>query len=325
MDINELDKGVKDLSESDKASLASEQKEVDEAKAKMGVVDEPENSNPEKKVEEAGVVLGPEEEPAPKPDSEKKEEKVEPAPADPTKDLKDKKEPETPERPIKYIPIPKYQEEKKEWEKQLSSKDEAILNLQKELDAAKAAGKPDETKAKIDALADKMGIESEHVQEVIAMAREGFVPAPAAKVEEPVKKEEPAPAAPVDPFPQEWDAALPELRKQFPNATAEQLADAKEEFDKLSHTDTYRRYPLDYAFTKEAETLKTLLSNPRRRSIEPGAHGKADYVPPADQGKPDFDNMTPQKAKEIERQRAEAAEAEQPGIRIMRNGKEERV
>jgi hypothetical protein len=330
MDIKDLEEGVVPLSEADKANLAA----VAEEKKRLGIEDdEPESATPGKEEAEDGIVLGPEDKPAtvtqPKEKVEKKDEApVQPAdPADPSKNPEDKKQPEAVDRPVKYKPLPEYLEEKKEWKTSLETKDAAIVAAQakiealaSELEAAKASGGKDESASKIASLAERIGIEPELAKEFIDLAREGLQP-PAPVVEE--KKASPAPT---DPFPGEWDnKALPELRAQYPTATADQLADAKQVLDEAAHGD-FRTYPMDYILWKKGEDLKTILSNPRKKSIEGGAHGKADYTPPTDQGKPDFDNMTPAKARELEKARAAAAEAEEgEGIRIMRNGNEMKV
>lgn len=318
MDLDEIEEGVKPLSNEDKANLGA----VAAEKARLGIVDDEPGSGEPGEGKEEGIVLGPEDDKTPEAKPEKKAEpKAEPAkPAEPPADAKDKKEPETPERPVKYIPIPKYQKEKDEWQTSLSEKDQKILELSEALEQAKKDGGKDESAARIAELSEQTGIEPEALTKLVDLARQGFVPAPAA---EPSKKDVPATPPVNDPFPAEWDsAALPDLKAKYPTATPEQLADAKELIEAAAHSEELRRYPMDYVLWHEGEALKTILSNPKRKSVEPGARGRADYVPPADQGKPDLENLTPARLKEIEKQRAEAAEAEQSGVRVMRDGRE---
>lgn len=323
--IDDLDKGVAALSEADKANLEA----VEAEKKRLGLdLDEstpPAEEDKDKPVQtESKPETAKPSETEPKPVVEDKAK--EPSEKEP-KDTKDGKEPEAPDRPETYIPIPKYTQEKREWKESLQAKDTEITAKQSEIDRlaaelekAQKEGKPNQSAQKIESLAERIGVEPELVKELIDVAREGYVPQSAPNQE---KKEEVKPAVePADPFPKEWDeTALPELRKQYPGATAEQLADAKGVLDKAAHSD-FRRYPMDYILWNKAEELKTILATPRKKTIEAGAHGKGD-ITPATPEKPDLGDLTPAKLKEIEKARAAEADAEDGGgVRVMRNGRE---
>lgn len=62
-------------------------------------------------------------------------------------------------------------------------------------------------------------------------------------------------------FDKEWSAALPEVQKIFPNATASMLEEAKEKLDKLAHSKTYSTYALLDIIASPAnrQTFETIL------------------------------------------------------------------
>lgn len=238
------------------------------------------------------------------------------------------------ERPLKYIPIPQYQAEKDAHKKELADKDAQIAQLQAKLtERANSTGTDAEKGAieeEVRALADEIGIEPEKAQKLINVARQGI------KAPELPKEQQEALATiaqqnqekrEAELFNQQWDAFTPELQKRYPNATPAQLAEAKAEMDKISHTAGFEKYPLDYALFKNQETFDALLTRPQKRGAEPGALGKGGPQQPKERIRPDMATMTPEKLKEFERQMAEdleAADAERP-LTIQRNGETVRV
>lgn len=69
-------------------------------------------------------------------------------------------------------------------------------------------------------------------------------------------------------FDEEFNSVLPELKKQFPNASDEQINLAKAELDKLSHTEKYHTTELDYIVFKEKDLLGKVLFSPKQKTFE---------------------------------------------------------
>lgn len=103
-------------------------------------------------------------------------------------------------------------------------------------------------------------------------------------------------------FNKEWDSILPDLRKQYPNASESQLALAKEEMDKLSHSKEFHKYPLDYIVYRQSKKFDTLLKVVKGRSGEATVRGSEGVN---ETGEIDLDpeNMTPEKMKQHQARR----------------------
>lgn len=71
-----------------------------------------------------------------------------------------------------------------------------------------------------------------------------------------------------DIFETEWKNALPELKRQYPNATDEQLEKAKTQLDELSHSEKYHEMDMDYILFKETESLGKTLFSPKKATFE---------------------------------------------------------
>lgn len=87
----------------------------------------------------------------------------------------------------------------------------------------------------------------------------------------------------VDEFPKEWETFEASLKKEYPNATPEQLKAAKKEMEKLSKTknvggkayidkesgmEVLDPYPLDYIFYKHKDTFSVLVGGKKRKAME---------------------------------------------------------
>lgn len=80
----------------------------------------------------------------------------------------------------------------------------------------------------------------------------------------------------VELFENEWGDIEPSLKEQFPNASKEQIAKAKEFMDEISHTDEYASADLDYiAFKNKAEFEKILFS-PKQKTFESSSTAEGD-------------------------------------------------
>lgn len=60
-------------------------------------------------------------------------------------------------------------------------------------------------------------------------------------------------------FEREWLGLLPDLQKQYPNAKAGELTEAKKILDELSHTKVHHKHDLDYIVFKNRSKFDTLL------------------------------------------------------------------
>lgn len=69
-------------------------------------------------------------------------------------------------------------------------------------------------------------------------------------------------------FEAEWKQAFPELRKQFPNATEEQIQKAKDELDELAHSEKYHDKDIDYILFKEKDAIGKTLFSPKQATFE---------------------------------------------------------
>lgn len=107
----------------------------------------------------------------------------------------------------------------------------------------------------------------------------------------------------------EWETILPTLKKDFPNASDEQLAKAREQLIDLAHNDTYHETDIDYVYFKEREALGKTLFSPRAASFESARpvafESNTDF--------PDFSpNMTPEQFDSFEKRRSALLEGNDP-------------
>lgn len=248
---------------------------------------------------------------------------------------------ERPERPHKYIPIPKYQEEKGKWDEERTKLNGEIARL-----TTLATGAASEkAEVRIGEIANRLGIDKEDVKGIIELARGGQATsveadpsaaaptepaAPAAPTPEAPSAPAPAPEAPpapseADVFKKEWtEEALPAFKKDHPDATTEQIEDVRTKLEELAFTPEYARYPLDAIVLKEAKLFEDILALPRKATAESGrpGHGGA---PTGEPVKHDLSTPEGVKAREAELNAAAAAEEEDRGTRVMRGGKEIKV
>lgn len=170
-----------------------------------------------------------------------------------------------PSRPERYIPIQQYTDEKRGWRESEAQYKARIADLEKI-----AGGKADTAKNEdaIRKYAEKNGITADEAREQVSSLREalGIEDRPAPKPEERLTPEEKERLAKADEiaaqehFNTEFAAdALPELKKHFPNATAEQLEKAKAELSKLACTAPFLDKSLDFVVYKSQAALTSLF------------------------------------------------------------------
>jgi hypothetical protein len=99
-------------------------------------------------------------------------------------------------------------------------------------------------------------------------------------------------------FDKEWNSILPTLQKQYPNASASELAEAKKVMDELSHSKDFHKYELDYVLFKNGSKFDALLKVVKGKK---SAEGESKQIKESSDDEEDIDldpeNMTPEKMK----------------------------
>lgn len=94
-------------------------------------------------------------------------------------------------------------------------------------------------------------------------------------------------------FNSEWSDALKDIKAQYPNASEEQIAKAKEQIYEMSRSEKYHDKDLDYLIFKEKEVLSKTLFSPKQKTFERGTNFRQD-AEDFDLSLPaNFDSMTP--------------------------------
>ena len=156
-------------------------------------------------------------------------------------------------------------------------------------------------------LAAELDFDADKVRKIIETARKGLILSPedkqaleefkSTKADREAKEQESI-------FNEEW-TALP-VKTQFPNASEEQLALAKETMDELAHSEKYHDVDMDYILFKEKETFDKILFSPKQTTFESGK-----FTPTAteDAEFPEFHpNMSPAEFERFEKAREKATE-----------------
>lgn len=107
----------------------------------------------------------------------------------------------------------------------------------------------------------------------------------------------------------EWEAMLPTIKKEFPNASEDQLAKAKAQLTDLSHDEKYHQTDIDYVYFKEREAIGKTLFSPRQATFESARPVSFDET----EEFPDFNpNMTPAQFEAWEKKRERALDSLAP-------------
>jgi hypothetical protein len=273
--------------------------ELNSEMAKFGLKPEPVETNPKKEDEQEKQEPTKETEPKKEEQPVKKEEPK----------AEDKK---TEERPKKYIPIPQYQAEKEEHTKEVASLKARIEELEKGEGTKKE--KTDAINDEVKEFAQSLGVEDPEVLEkILTFVTQGtkktvselekkIVELQGKKAEEDhqlqLKKEQ-------ERFDNEWDAfASSELKKTYPDATPEQLAEARTMMDELSHSKDWHKYDLDYIFFKNKKDFDDSIGVKKFKGS--GATKQQDMQPQDKKSETPTlsDNPTPEEIKAYERNMA---------------------
>lgn len=258
--------------------------ELDEVK-KMneGFVDPDETPEPPKKDDPPKDPTPPVNPPAdplkdPQPPKKEGEEDPKPTPPAPPKDpvppVVPPEPPKKVERPPTYIPMAKYHSDKESWKNEKEKLEARITELET-IEQTTKKDSPDED-TEINSYAEKWGMEPDAVRDLLKMARKGqAIPEDKLKAID-AAAEITRKAQETEYFNSEWNQVEPFFKSQFPNATPEQIAQAKALMDQISHTPQYGTtpehgaYALDYILFKEKSQFEAIL-NPKKDEDTPPA------------------------------------------------------
>ena len=182
---------------------------------------------------------------------EKKPEEKEEAPKE-----EDKKEPSNKKtRTTKFIPLGKYKKEKDGWKQKNKTATEELEVAKKtitELEKIKAGDESvSKKKAKLQELADKHGTDVSFLEELVDVLDEGKEIKPETIVDKKETDKKPVVEDKtqediVKEFDNEFESFMPDLKKQYPNATEEQLSEVKNMMDQFAHAEDFKDYPLSH-------------------------------------------------------------------------------
>lgn len=168
-----------------------------------------------------------------------------------------------PRRNERYIPIAQYQDEKKVHKKT----EEDLKIAQDELARIKSTNQPaavnnQEAEAVIKAFGEKYSIDEDDVKKLLAVKGnqaalpEGFIETVQEMQREKADREE------AEFFNTEWSPIENQLKEKYPNATQEQLKQAKDTLNKASHTEAYIDKDLDYVLFKNDADVSKIFGQP---------------------------------------------------------------
>lgn len=224
-----------------------------------------------------------------KPEVKAPEKKEEAKPIDPPAD-KDIEPPARSTRPEKYIPIKQYVEEKKEWKGTSDQKDARIAELEKIAGIAEGTKRLDDAVTKY---AEKYKVDMDTAREEVMKIKDilDLTAPPREESKAPKSEEDKEPTfSPEqqklideaqeikarDLYTTEFnESAVPQLKALFPDATDAQLAEAKDEIEKLACTGKYLDKSLDYIAFKEKDALADIFQEPTKgpEPKRPGPRG----------------------------------------------------
>lgn len=256
------------------------------------------------------------------------------------------------ERPETHIPMPKYLAEKNDWKKTKAEK-EALEVRVKELEAIDRSTAGASQDDQLTAFSEKHGMDIDAVKDLLGIVQKNLLPeeklSQIDKADQIVKEKEREDQIKKsqDAFKKEFETAgVPELKKRYPDATAEQLALAQTFLDKAAHTEQFAKSELGYVIYKTDADLAKIFAPAdeeaevtppvSRKTMERGrSGGKVGALSANDfKGKTDFTDLLaldPQAQeslrKEFDTTTYEAylkfaiAKDKESGVEVMRNGR----
>lgn len=171
------------------------------------------------------------------------------------------------ERPERYIPVSKYQDEKKEWKKTETELAEANARIEELTALAKTpdgAAKDED----IDAFVTEHGLDRAVVDGILAIAEKRLSKGQSALSDEQMdqvnRAAEIVKAAEIEEaFDKEFTSyGEPEIKKLYPDATTEQLKKVKEHLDQVAHSKENKDHPLDFLIYKNKDEIASIFTAP---------------------------------------------------------------
>lgn len=266
---------------------------------------------------EAGIELPPDATPAP----ESEEDEPTPETANPeTPEAEPKPEGESEDEPeveVETLKIEPKEPKKrsiyhdlKDTRNDLKSEREAREKAERELTELKSkldAKPPTETKADdLDAFAAKIGADPQALKEmkeffIKDLPQSTISPELQTKLEEFEKwQQSNSSAIEAQQFETEFQSAVPQIQKMFPNASVEDIASMKKEIDTLAHSPEFHDKEIDYIAFKNQEKLATFIT-PRKRGLESKGRVDATHTPTTFDPNADITKMSPKEAEAWEK------------------------
>lgn len=211
------------------------------------------------------------------PDEEEESEGDEPEDEDGEEEDEDRK-PDTKRvsrnRPEKYIPVGKYKSEKQQHKDEIAQKDAEIASLREQLGGMTK----EETDAVIKEWAEENGVDESQAAGLVDLIKKstGIEDIQKTLDEMNGKKQE---DVETEKFNNEWDEVLPDIKKQFPNASKAAIGRAQKRMDELAHSRRYASHPLEDIFKLNSDEFGGILNSkaPKKGPVgsrRPGASKK---------------------------------------------------
>lgn len=277
LDLNQTKKDQADLDEEFNKILEDEgdfidqsDEEQEEEKKEEENDDEKEEENKDEQIEE--------EEKEEEIDDKKEEEKKE-------NNQRNQREDKSISRPKKYIPISKYQEDKKNWKEtkeELEKANEKIAELEKANNESKTKKEKNE---KLKELADKYDTSVEFLEDLVdTLDRGEKIDTKTITEEDRKNQEEDKNFKPenkdlsqdeiVENFNKEFETFVPGIKDLYPKATQEQIDQAKEVMDQFAHSEEFSNTPLNHIIKINQKDFDDILGTaPKNQGLESGRSG----------------------------------------------------
>lgn len=174
--------------------------------------------------------------------------------------------------PRKFIPIKQHKDEKKKHRDEVESLKTVIQDLTKKIEGG---GGSQEDQDDVKALATELGIEDpENFQKVLAFIEKSVskkvqIDPEIAKLVENMKVADQE-RKDREYFSQTWENFLPEFKKDFQNADAKNLTEARVLMDRIWHTKEWHAYTIDYVYFKNKNAFAKIIT-PKNRGLETGS------------------------------------------------------
>jgi hypothetical protein len=159
-------------------------------------------------------------------------------------------------RPEKYVPVAKFKAEKAQWSEEKTQLQSQIDEMQKQLKGMT----PAETDDVIEKWAEENDVSIDQAKGLVDLIKKSTGIEDIAKHVEAItaKTDE---EADMKAFNKEWTEVVPELQKEFPNASKKAIARAQKLMDQMAHSPRYADKDLDYILFKEKNQFTEVLNS----------------------------------------------------------------